>query len=109
MEEILNQVLSAYGDTKLLHAVYIFDIEQTEISYRVVNKDKFQEQKSYETLQNIIELAKRDDFKMILMDFSERYFIRKILNDKLMLIISDSSEPIGRFLTIVNRIKVSKG
>jgi len=107
MNEILNQVLSIYKDKNGLYAVYIFNTEQTEISYKIIDNQNFQEKRAYEILQNVLELSKMEDFKMLLMEFLERYLIKKVSNDTLILIISDSSEPIGRVLTIVNRIKVS--
>jgi len=107
VETIFNEVLKVYDKKRGLYAIYIFDMSNKKSSYKIVDKEAYDINKVYEIFKNISELVKKSDFEMLLVEFNERYFIKRILKELVIFVVGDKTEPLGRVFATINTIKIS--
>jgi len=107
LENILNKILTTENIHKGIYAVYILDTENKDSAYKIINNNKYDKTKVYNILKNIIGIIKMKDFERLVIELSERYFIKRVSGNILLFVVEDKNEPLGKTMALVSSLKIS--
>ncbi len=107
LERILDNFLINMNNQSGLYAVYVLDIKNKNSAIKVINSKNFSNNRVYDTLKQVLGLIKTNDFERLVIENSERYFIKRISENIFLLVVGDKKEPLGRTFAIASSLKLS--
>ena len=103
VDEIFNDCVLRIGDMDGLYSLYIFDLKNKDIRYKLF-EDTHNREKVLKVLKKIIPLYREEEFDMLLIDLDERMIFHRLSDDMLLMLSSSRDIPLGRLLALIKNV-----